>query len=244
VISVLDNIWIDTLITDPLANSFWKQKDFLGEYSASWKKFSAAFCDFLISPNDVDYTLKDIKYRCLEKIVSTENKIPGVDEIVTLEQFAHVINWFGQISPNDTEREDFLETMQKILQEHWFWGYISADDAENLLQLAQDLQFLVRASKSEPTQPFTLSYLTITIKNGILKKKFNHLRIDKVVGGFGTEMKNPDGSKIYISDTTLIQIIDKLKIKLNLSTPILCSKYVALFSPKGKSKYANLLKKE
>jgi len=219
VISVLDSAWIDTLITDPLANSFWKQ-NYLGKDFSSWKQFSVDFCDFLIGkPKDVDYTLKDRKYQCLEKIVATENKNPGEDKFVTLEQFAHVINWFGPISSMD--KEDFVDTMKDIMKEHWFWGDISYEEAENMLPLSKIGLYLVRASKNNPKQPFTISYVALNGTSG----EVNHLRIDKLSNGFGTLTKNQTGSVVLVK-STLTLLIAALKDPLHLTEPVACSKYL------------------
>jgi len=45
-INMLDKAWVDSLITDPIANSFWKEY-FLGRESVSWKQFATPICKFL-----------------------------------------------------------------------------------------------------------------------------------------------------------------------------------------------------
>jgi len=162
-IPILDNVWVDSLIPDPIANNFWKQ-NYLGKESAPWNRFSVSFCNLLTDEENKpdrdnvvvkDKRLEDLKYQCLEKIVATKNINPGEDEIVTLEQFAHVINWFGPIS--DKNREGFLDDMKEIMQHTFFHGDITQDAAESMLKNFELGYYLVRTSKTKPRQPFTLS---------------------------------------------------------------------------------------
>jgi len=138
--------------------------------------------------------LTDINYRCLETIVAAENNKPGEDKlIVTLEQFAHVINWFGPISRED--KEIFLDTMKDIMKENWFHGDISADAATNLLRGYKEGSFLVKTSKSDPKFPFTISYVRkeeskkVETKEETTTKTLTHIRIDKTSECF--EFKDP-----------------------------------------------------
>jgi len=85
-----------------------------------------------------------------------ENKNPGAEKLVTLEQFANVINWFGPIS--STNKEGFLDDMKDIMKQIWFQGDITRKEAESMLFSASDLgAFLVRTSKSKANQPFAIS---------------------------------------------------------------------------------------
>jgi len=237
VILALDGVWIDCLITDPIANSFWK-KNYLGKESAAWNHFSFAFCHFLNTENDEkheekkpdfnalvkDYRLEDLNKTCMEKIVTTENKNPGEDEIVTLEQFANVINWFGPI--NKENKEGFLDDMKDIMESLWFHGDITKEEAESLLKNFQYGYYLVRVSTSNASQPFTISRFT---KEG----KLIHFRIDKTLDG--TLKINVPPVK---TSKNLIHLMKEIKEPMNLKKPVPGSKYLSIFSSVSSGGYA------
>jgi len=68
--------------------------------------------------DDDDVKILDDKYQILEKLVASDSSNPGEDKIVSLEQFAHFINWFGPISP--TKKGDFLDDVKYIWQKNGF----------------------------------------------------------------------------------------------------------------------------
>jgi len=238
-IPILDNVWVDSLITDPIANNFWKQ-NYLGKESAPWNRFSVSFCNLLTDEENKpdrdnvvvkDKRLEDLKYKCFEKIVTTENRNPGEDKTVTLEQFANVINWFGPIS--EINKEGFLDNMKDIMQHHWFHGDITKEEAESLLKNFEYGYYLVRTSKSNANQPFTISRFK---KDGTLV----HFRIEK---GVDDKTKEPC-LKINIppvkTASNLIKLINDIKKNMHLEKPLPGSQYIGLFIEIGPGTYPDL----
>ena len=94
---------------------------------------------------------------------------PSDPEMVRLEKFASIINWFGPVVL-DHKGFSVLDKMRVLMQKEWFHGDIPKDAAEDLLAGQSKGCFLVRTSNTERNAPFTISKVN-------KKGKINHQRI-------------------------------------------------------------------
>jgi len=152
IIEIIDSVLVDCLVSDPIANKFWKEK-FLGKQTVPWSVFSSSFAKLLEVAIDSEST----GWVCLKKIAAFPNNDPGEkeNEVVNLEQFAHLINWFGPIPA--TKRENFVKGLKDLMKNEWFHGDIEKGESEDLLKNYKSGYFLVRTSKTTPDKPFTIS---------------------------------------------------------------------------------------
>lgn len=230
ILPIIDSVLIDCLIDDPYANQFWKSH-FLGKTHVPWGEFAKHFLAMLKlgAPNPKDQNLQ-----CLHKILAEQNTDPNPSdsEMVRLEKFASIINWFGPIVL-DHKGFSILDKMRVSMQKEWFHGDISKDAAEDLLAGQQKGTFLVRTSNTEKNAPFTISKVN-------KKGKINHQRIHKRPDGtFELTIKYPDGkTKVEESkDDLLVPFIRSVSSELYLQAPCPGSRYKSLFLQKNVEGY-------
>lgn len=163
VIQLIDDATVDVLCLDDDGRKFWKSH-FLGKDSVSWPVFRNAFCaEIGESANETTIGVKS-----LFEVVAE----PGKNEseyVVSLEKFGNLLNWFGPMDPSN-KKESVLDRIRDMVSNPWFHGDISRGESEKRLSRAKKGTYLVRASVTEPSQPFTISKMS---KNG----KINHQRI-------------------------------------------------------------------
>jgi len=245
IIPLLDSVIVDILISDPDANKFWKSA-FLGRDHVNWTEFFVKFANLLkiSDPNP-----KDLNFLCLKKILVTHtlDSTYGDVEVVKLDKFAHLLNWFGPVNsiseaPKEQKgiqglldrvhdvfeggRFTILDKIRVLMQKEWFHGDISKEASEDLLSGQPKGTFLVRTSITEKNSPFTISKVT---KTG---GKINHQRIQKRNDGkyevtikFSTGKTQQEISK----DDLLVPFIKSLSQELYLVAACPGSKFKALF---------------
>jgi hypothetical protein len=136
------------------------------------------------------------------------------EEIVRLERFGQVCDWFGPLKSNFS----ILERVRNVLRCGWFHGDISTQEAENRLMTKEVGTFLVRFSTSAPGA-FTISKVSI---NG----QIHHQRISKI-------RDESDQDWFVIGNArsdSLIDLVNESKQSLLLLIPCTGSKYFSLFT--------------
>jgi hypothetical protein len=228
----LDHIIVDCAISDPHANIFWKER-FLTKDEVRWRDFVNLFGEFicLTTPGSLPimdliainhHRIKDtaipLDIRCLKAVLGEPPTQSGLvpdyeEEVVHLERFGQVCDWFGPLKSNFS----ILERVRNVLRCGWFHGDISTQEAENRLMLKEVGTFLVRFSTSAPGA-FTISKVAM---NG----QIHHQRISKV--------RDDDQDWFVIATyrfTSLIELIDESRQPLVLLIPCTGSKYFSLFT--------------
>lgn len=222
ILRILDSVLIDCLIDDPVANKFWKDH-YLEQENVLWSDFVKNFSNLLNLPPP---NPKDLNFACLKKILAIPNKEPNPKDpdVVPLEKFAHVLNWFG---PLIREHKGFsiLDKIRVLMQKDWFHGDIDKQRAEDLLSGQPKGTFLIRTSTTSKNAPFTISKVS-------KKGKINHQRINKRPDGtFEIQIIYSNGkTKNEVSkDDSLIAFIKSLSDELYLEHSCPGSVYKALF---------------
>jgi len=205
----LDDAIITTAFVDDTAAKFWK-RNWRGKVEENrvvrdtkliipFDKFGASLYNRVgIRPPQRPEESK--KYLCLKAIVCDPSyKKPTV----TIERFALVTKWFGQLIRDDLRT--IIDEIHDVMQCPWFHGDISKDEAISVLMgQLQDLDdkekksrngvFLVRCSLSEPVHlnPFTISQLNS-------KAEIIHQRISAKGGKLFIPIKDKTGADSEIS---------------------------------------------
>jgi len=138
IIPQFDAIIVDALIHDEHGRKLWKKyfmTDKLRE-NVSWKNFVIAFTRYFGA--SVPRDPKDTRWMCFKAVLA-------VDERVTLEQFAKILEWFGPLTGLQ-----ILDSVEDLLKKNWFHGNLSSQDAEKKLSKQKKGTFLVRFSAREP----------------------------------------------------------------------------------------------
>jgi len=136
----------------PMASTFW-EKYFRGKSKVPWDQFMKRFALQL----GKRHPKIPLEIACLEKLGVEEE---GGEKFVTIERFSSLLKWFGKMKQ---DQQDILTRLQAVMSQDWFFGAISAGDAEDQLKLYKDKPgtFLVRLNMggSNPIEkaPFTIS---------------------------------------------------------------------------------------
>jgi len=224
IIPIIDSVLVDCLVSDSIGCQFWKDH-FLGKDHVPWGDFLNQFYNLLkLSPANT----KDLNVQCLKKILADESKDPNAKDAfqVSLEQFGHLLNWFGPIII-DHKGFSILDKLKASMQKEWFHGIITKQIAEDLLSGQSKGTFLVRTSKTERDAPFTISKVN-------KKGKINHQRIHKKPdGSFELVIKFSETKNKSISskDDLLVPFIRSVSGDLSLDNPCPGSIYRAIFNP-------------
>eukprot|EP01116_Phalansterium_solitarium_P018988 TRINITY_DN5181_c0_g1_i4.p1 TRINITY_DN5181_c0_g1~~TRINITY_DN5181_c0_g1_i4.p1 ORF type:complete len:536 (-),score=149.58 TRINITY_DN5181_c0_g1_i4:297-1904(-) len=227
---VLDAVLVDWLLDDPVANEFWKH-NYFGADKAVWTDFAPRFAAVLgLPPPDL---INDINFLCLRKIL-TENDAEAVlgerQDVVTLEQLSHIVNWFGPITGGSSS---MLDKIRLLMQKDWFHGNIEKETAEDLLSGQAKGCFLVRTSHTVKQYPFTISKVN-------KKAQINHQRLFKRPDGlFEVQIQYPNGkTKTEVSkDDQLVNFIRALSKDLYLDSACPGSRFKSIFLEKREAGY-------
>lgn len=171
ILSVLDDVIVEALIADNTARRFWREK--CGDkVKLLWKDFMTAFATYVHEKQRPFLPLTpeaELKLACLKQLVAN-----NPDQEVSIEDFAWCVTCFGP-----WEDASILSRMENLLRKRWFFGFLSADEAEKKLSLAHKRgTFLVRFSMQDPG-----SY-SISVRDSVKGKALvKHYRVLHKPGG-------------------------------------------------------------
>jgi serine/threonine protein kinase len=203
IIRALDEILIESTITDPVARTFWRTHFYSAkkglQEEVPWGEFLAK----LSQSADIDIT-RETQYK-LCALMATHNTSAQTDPtpVVTMERLQLLTSWFGPFFlPTHITT---LQEMAKLQQLEWFHGNISKDVAERRLRARIDNTFLVRLSLNDPAAtPFTISR--------VRGNRPTHKRVTRLPDGkLSVPVEN-----YTLECATLVGMIEKLKAKQNL----------------------------
>eukprot|EP01114_Cavostelium_apophysatum_P001871 TRINITY_DN11645_c0_g1_i2.p1 TRINITY_DN11645_c0_g1~~TRINITY_DN11645_c0_g1_i2.p1 ORF type:complete len:632 (-),score=192.54 TRINITY_DN11645_c0_g1_i2:34-1929(-) len=207
----LDDIILESAIgaKNELGRQFWKET-FRAQAVVDWKDFIVAFSAKIGAPSATDP--ENIQLLCLKELVSRKSK-QGKEE-VTLDDFGKMLEWFGPLEKGTL----VLRKIENQLRMKGFFGPIETAEAEKMLNGKKAGSYIVRFSTRDPG----CYAVTVLSKAGVLK----HYRISHKAGG-----KYVLGTNEYDS---LEELIKAHRKDLYLKTPVLGSKYEAMFTANDK----------
>ena len=82
------------------------------------------------APGEVLPPVVELNYRCLKAIVVHSSDDDDEEELVKMEQFGAVLDWFGNL---EKDGPNILDKIKKILAQGWFHGDVSTGESENRL---------------------------------------------------------------------------------------------------------------
>jgi len=204
---ILDNVILDAIFSNPAnreAKTFWK--DSFGHKDViSWKKFirtMVKWCGItFVSNRPLD---DQIEIKALKIVLVTRK-----EDVVTMEDFSNILEWFGPFTKNT----EFLENVTRTVSMRGFFGDILTKDAERMMAGRKPGNYMIRFSGQQP------GYYTITsmTSENVLK----HYRI-KHKAGLGYVL----GNKEY---PTLARLLVSLRQDLFLKYSVKGSKYAQMF---------------
>jgi len=170
IITRLDDIIVDVAISDEEGRNFWK-KNFLKREEVLWTEFFDPFSKYMAVPKN---DLFEINNKCLHAVLAEKPKKENAVEIVNIEQFGKVLDWFGPLEKHNGS-ETILDRIRKLLMKQWFHGDVSTNEAQVRLSGFPNGTFLVRFSTTHPGC-YTISSLTQNATN------IKHQRVSFVPG--------------------------------------------------------------
>jgi len=194
----LEDIVLQVAVLDRAARRFW-QRSFSSRVEVSWSDAAPA----LLAGFGADDEKRAAHIRTL--LASTRDR--GNVEVVSLEWFGRVCDWFGPIDAGAARR-----AMYKTLDEPWFHGDVPTTDAQRLLASQPIGAYLVRFSNQ------ARGFFTITRRAE--NRAIHHQRINH----------NPMSSEYRIFDSvyaSLGELLEDQKQNLNLTTPCPGSRFYA-----------------
>lgn len=132
-----------------------------------WIEFEEAFSKFANLPKNEHL---DINKKCLHAIVAEKTKKENSTEVVNIEQFGKILDWFGPLEKCSTLNMDnnifdkvvknmclfTISQIRKLLMKQWFHGEISTNEAQVRLSSLSVGAYLVRFSTTHPGFLFIL----------------------------------------------------------------------------------------
>jgi len=211
IVDRLNNIITEEAIIDTAGRNFWKRH--VNKEKVAWAQFIREFSKFIgFERYETDKELLSL-VRCMELLFATEE---SGQNFVTIEHFGKMLDFFGPIRRNGTKNQ-FLPNLKNILSQSWFHGEISTQEADAILYYKNPGTFLVRFSSSER------GYFTISQREDNQAGGLRHIRI-----------KHPPQKDEYsVKDTvytSLIELIEKEALMLNLKEPCIGSSFSYLLT--------------
>ncbi|PRP80378.1 SH2 domain-containing protein [Planoprotostelium fungivorum] len=190
VIPVLDEIIVESAIENHDGSEFWK-KHFLTMSEVPWSAFWNAFSEIIPEDTVTDDNV-EIFYQLLGITPATSSNI---EPKVHIENFGKVLSWLpGSL-------EELLPSFKKLCSQPWFFGFLDAIRAGEILSGNIEGTFLIRFSVRQPGV-----YTVSIVEHGTV----THSRISRE-----SEEWVYDGMR----DRSLIQLITKVKDKLKRPCP-------------------------
>jgi serine/threonine protein kinase len=141
----LDEILVEAAINDPKGREFWK-KYFLKEHTVKWRDFAERFYQFLglELPEDRGGSTSPavLNYRCLRALVAHRETDSDRGSQVHIQTFGDILDWFSGMDVRDGET--VLDRMRLLLENKWFHGDISSNEAARRFRGKEPGTFLVR----------------------------------------------------------------------------------------------------
>jgi serine/threonine protein kinase len=204
---VIDEIIIEGLISEVnyLGRELWKE-NFLEKSQVLWNDFLNSLLKKInYSESNIE---ENIHIESLKLLIVKMDQ--SKNEIVTLENFAKILEWFGPIKKGD----EFLHNITHLLKMKGFFGAIESKDAENLIGARKTKgDYLIRFSNSEPG--------SFTITSYSKQGQVTHYRISHKAGS-SYELLNKQFS-------SLEQLIRDIKKELFLKNPLSGSPFENFF---------------
>jgi len=175
----LEQILVEVAIKDTFGRRFWKE-NLLTFEEVEIGDFETKFFKFLKIPDIEDIPedkLENMERNrlCLGEIFSTPSRNQTDNKAyVHIETFGRMLQWFGPIHDPDATAWDctILDCIRRTLENKWFHGDVTTQQAVTLLNGQPDKTFLIRFSSVD-------GYYTVSIING---RKILHMRIKHTPG--------------------------------------------------------------
>jgi len=199
--NVFDKVIIESTLHDENGRKFWEHH-FLDKEIVHWDDFGKAFCQFWKMPTPA---ADNTHWKCFKAVAIQHGK----DDMVTMEKFCKVLDWFGPMN----SAQEFLQLIEDVLKLPYFHGEMSVGEAEKVLKDEKKKSFMVRFSLRIPGC-FSLSLVdedgkvrhkTITHSPGthfIIGETFDAPNIAEIVIRYGNQLAlkfpYPDSPYAYI----------------------------------------------
>lgn len=168
IIKLLEGVIVDVAVSDHIGNEFWKMH-LTGKHNVTWDRFKEKLCVFHAipfpePPPDVQDQLLFLQHLLGERHPNAPKD--SLPEIVTLEAFGRLLQWFGPMG----RKPDWIASVRDVMRQAWFFGDMDSKAADKALSERKKGTFLVRMSASSAGQ-FTISKVT---SKGINHQRFTY----------------------------------------------------------------------
>jgi len=130
VIDIIEDIIIDSSLSDPESSTFWKL-NFKGQTEVPFDNFAKSLYSYLglTFPRDDKSKEDDVEYKCLREMISV--KKDDSTRIVRIEDFNIATKRFGPLKQKDDNLVNLIKT---ILEQPWYFGDLNGSQATSLLK--------------------------------------------------------------------------------------------------------------
>jgi len=223
ILPLLDIVIIDSVVKDESARDLW-QKEFLGKEEVKWEDFADKLMNKLGQPSPPNQA--DIKIKCLKAVLAEKSKDPTMasEYVVTLDKYGKMCDIYGPLVSTSESSKNIIKKIYEIVQNEWFHGEISKDDAESQLTKKAKGTFLIRLS--EQGGCFTISKMSQA-------NKINHQRINHKYSGdddiYSISVHKKQSTEKVAQKGSLKDFIAKVRKDLHLDSALSGSPYRHLF---------------
>jgi len=225
----LEVAMISALLPCQTASSMWLTY-FKSQTEVEFSKFVSVF--FAVLNVDLDSAEYNDYFVCLKTLLVSSDILST--EIVRIEKFSFLLNWFGELLPTTERPLPFMERIHQLLKTSYFYGATSKEATETHLTRKGNatgtylLRFNMKQGFTEP--PFTISKLA-----SASKKLVEHQRIlYKKTTGYYTLL---GGKEKIILKGEITDVVQQLTSRLGLTAGLTESPYLRLFADDTKGKY-------
>jgi len=205
IVTRLNLILVDCVVTTPSAASFWKNKvmgsnpvDFLEH--VEWSTFLALLTQEIGRVEDS--TMSELKYLLVETM-----NVAGIDhEYVKIARFDQAEKWFGAFYLPG-EGPTVIRQFSDLTKKEWFHGYITQKTADALLAPSvHPGSFLIRLSSTNPSYPFTLS------------RPIGHVKLERAATGISAQDRLYPSLEAFVAGNTDTLVYSPPKIPRNIAS--------------------------
>ena len=223
---VLDEVFVDQLIGEKnkAARKFWKRsfggrKDLRMPDREPWTQFSKALFTFMSCRANIKID-ENIQWQVLKDLLD----VKAHGEMVEIERFNQVLEWFGPLRPDSTS---FIDLCQTITMEPGFVGAMDPREAESPLSKKPTGSYVIRFSSSQQ------GFFTLTVvmsKSELKNHPIQHLGDGKLFYG-----------EIYPNFAEMLKAKKKLfKAKIPLKETRWAQVYKSYQAPRAENDYVDL----